>query len=189
MKTIILGMGNTLLSDDGIGIVIKRYLEKIISNENDVTLCETSWGGFKIIDLLAGFDYAVIIDSIKTGNKPQGFIHHYKPTDFLPTLRLTSYHDINFITALKLAEIMDAKIPQDIDIFAVEIDDNRSINEFINPDLWNSIKLCSKRIADTLFEKNIIKNKITDEQFSIINSPAELEKYYADDHEIFIYNN
>jgi hydrogenase maturation protease len=189
MKTIILGMGNTLLSDDGIGIVIKRYLEKILSHCTNVTFCETSWGGFKIIDLLAGFDYAVIIDSIKTGNKPQGFIHHYKPTDFLPTLRLTSYHDINFITALKLAELMDAKVPADIDIFAVEIDDNRSINEFINPSLWKSIKLCSMHIADVLFEKNIIHKKVSENKFSKINSADELHKYYADDHEIFVYNN
>lgn len=193
MKTIILGMGNTLISDDGIGIVSLRYLEKILSQSEDITFCETSWGGFRIIDLLEGFDYAVVIDSIKTGSKPAGSIYHYKPTDLLPTLRLTSYHDINFITALKLGEILNAKIPKDIDIFAIEVDDNRSINESINPALWESISECSRLVADKLFEKNIIKFKIPADKFLKINSADVMNLFYpekaADKIEIEIINN
>ncbi|RPI19122.1 MAG: hydrogenase maturation protease [Ignavibacteriae bacterium] len=180
MKTIILGMGNTLISDDGIGIVTLRYLEKVLSHCKEITFCETSWGGFRIIDLLEGFDYAVVIDSIKTGNKPTGSIYHYKPTDLLPTLRLTSYHDINFITALRLAESINAKVPSDIDIFAIEVEDNRSINETINPTLWNSIKECSQVIADKLFEKNIITFKIPAEEFIGIKSVDELDLLYPE---------
>lgn len=180
MKTIILGMGNTLISDDGIGIVTLRYLEKVLSHEEGITFCETSWGGFRIIDLLEGFDYAVVIDSIKTGGKPSGSIYHYKPTDLLPTLRLTSYHDINFITALKLAEALNARVPADIDIFAIEVEDNRSINETINPSLWNSIIECSQNIADKLFEKNILKFKISAEKFTKINSATELDLFYPE---------
>jgi hydrogenase maturation protease len=180
MKTLILGMGNTLISDDGIGIVTLRYLEKILSHESDITFCETSWGGFRIIDLLEGFDYAVVIDAIKTNNKPIGYIYQYKPSDLLPTLRLTSYHDINFITALNLAETMEAKIPSDIDIFAIEVEENRCINETINPSLWDSIVECSRKIVEKLNEKNILSSNIPDNKFLKINSVDNLNLYYTE---------
>jgi hydrogenase maturation protease len=80
MKTLILGMGNTLLCDDGIGIITKRYLEKILNASANVDFCETSWGGFKIIDILTGYDYAVVIDSIKTrtSDSPLEFLPRYQ---------------------------------------------------------------------------------------------------------------
>jgi hydrogenase maturation protease len=156
MKTLILGMGNTLLSDDGIGIITKRFLEKQLAYSHNIDFCETSWGGFRIIDLLKGYDYAIIVDSIKTNSNPVGYIHHLQPTDLLPSLRLTSYHDINFITALKLAEVLNEKVPASIDIFAIEIDDNITICENISPSLWSSIIKCSEDVLDSLIKHNIV---------------------------------
>jgi len=184
MKTLILGMGNTLLCDDGIGIIVKRYLEKNLNASDNVEFRETSWGGFKIIDLLSGYDYAIVLDSIKTGKKPQGYIHHLKPNDFLPTLRLNSYHDINFITALKLAEIFHAKIPGEIDIFAIEVKNNDIITEHIDPEIWDSIRNCSLEVMDRLSEKNMIERGNENAVFAGIHSEKELEEYYNEDHYI-----
>jgi len=184
MKTLILGMGNTLLSDDGIGIITKRYLEKNLGSNNNIDFSETSWGGFKIIDLLKGYDYTIIIDSIKTGLKPAGFINCLKPSDLLPTLRLTSYHDINFITAIKLAEQLGAKIASDIDIFAIEIEDNETIRESLNPMLIDSITECSKKITELLISHNIIPKRPAEEYLSRINSSVQIEELYYEELEL-----
>jgi hydrogenase maturation protease len=160
MKTLILGMGNTLLSDDGIGIIAKRYLETRLGNGFDLDFIETSWGGFRIIDLLSGYDYAIIVDSIKTNSKPLGYIHQLRPTDLLPTLRLTSYHDINFITALKLADELHAKMPSVIDIFAIEIEDNITICEELNHSLLDSVINVSAKIISLLKSKEILPENI-----------------------------
>lgn len=180
MKTLVLGMGNTLLSDDGIGIIIKRYLEKRLNGAREIDFVETNWGGFRIIDILSGYDYAVIIDSIKTAGKPQGYIHQLEADDLLPTLRLTSYHDINFATALKLAESIDAKIPSSIDIFAVEVENNYTISENLSPALWKSIAKCSALIIRQLSAKHIIKKAYT--ALPEITSIDELNKYYEEDY-------
>ena len=182
MKTLILGMGNTLLSDDGVGIIIKRYLEQMLVDVKDVDFCETSWGGFRIIDLLKDYDYAIVIDSIKTETKPEGFIHHLKPVDLLPTLRLTSYHDINFITALKLAESMSIKIPSDIDILAIEIEDNYTISEKLNPNIIQSIGKCSKEILRLLESKKIVVDEINVKDFDEINSMEDIKELYTEEH-------
>ncbi len=182
MKTLVLGMGNTLLSDDGIGIIIKRYLEKRLNGAKEIDFVETTWGGFRIIDILSGYDYAVIVDSIKTTSKPQGYIHHLKADDLLPTLRLTSYHDINFATAIKLAESMDSKVPDDIDIFAVEIENNYTISEHLSPVLWKSIKKCSEQIIRLLAAKRMLGGAKIHTSLPDITSADELDKYYEEDY-------
>ncbi|MFI5145416.1 MAG: hydrogenase maturation protease, partial [Ignavibacteria bacterium] len=181
MKTLILGMGNTLLSDDGIGIITKRFLERQLAHSYNIDFCETSWGGFRIIDLLKGYDYAIIVDSIKTNSKEPGYIHHLRPTDLLPTLRLTSYHDINFITALKLAEELNEKVPSSIDIYAMEIDDNLTICESINSSLWNSVIECSAYVLDLLIKHNIVSpdKKI----IPPLNTGELLNELYSEEYE------
>lgn len=187
MKSLVLGMGNTLLSDDGIGIIIKRYLEQKLNElsfngAREIDFAETSWGGFRIIDILTGYDYAIVVDSIKTTNKPQGYIHHLKTGDLLPTLRLTSYHDINFATALKLAETLNAKIPSDIDILAVEVENNYTITENINPELWKSIKKCSGQIIKLLAKHHILQGDKQYLELPDIKNSVDLIKYYADEY-------
>ncbi|MBN1633801.1 MAG: hydrogenase maturation protease [Ignavibacteria bacterium] len=177
MNALIMGMGNTLLSDDGIGIIIKRYLEQKMNSFNKIKFEETHWGGFRVIDLLRGFDYAIVIDSIKTGRVPEGEIHHLKTDDLLPTLRLNSYHDINFITALHLAKKMDYKIPSDIDILAIEIENNYTITENLNSVIRNSVITVSKKVIELLKSKGFI----TDERINFENefiSEEELKDYY-----------
>ena len=179
MKTVILGMGNTLLSDDGIGILTKRYLETRLRNDFDIDFIETSWGGFRIIDLLSGYDYAIIVDSIKTNTKPLGYVHHLHPNDLLPTLRLTSYHDINFATALKLAEELHAQMPKAIDIFAIEIKDNITICENLNNSLLDSIVNVSRKIIDLLKSKKVLPENI--EYSNIPITSNELKNLYDEE--------
>ena len=180
MKTLVLGMGNTILSDDAIGIIIKRYLEKYLEHSPGIDFEETSWGGFKIIDLFRGYDYVIVIDSIKTGRKDPGYIHKLKTTDLLSTLRLNSYHDINFITAIKLAEALDEKMPSDIDIFAVEVENNYTIKENLTPEIKNSIFKCSIQIVNSLKDKNIINNNFDINMLTEIETDDDLISLYKE---------
>jgi hydrogenase maturation protease len=173
-------MGNTLLNDDAIGIIVVRYLQSRLENFCDIDFKETSWGGFRIIDLLRGYDYCIILDSIKTGQSNIGFIHHLKTSDLLPTLRLNSYHDINFITALKLAETLNEKMPEDIDIFAVEVIDTLTITENLTAAVSDSIFECSKKVVETLIDKNLLDNKFELPKEDKIISEEDLRQLYSE---------
>jgi hydrogenase maturation protease len=139
---------------------------------------ETSWGGFRIIDLLREYDYAVIVDSIKTGTSLPGYIHHLKTSDLLHTLRLNSYHDINFISAIKLAESLDEKMPADIDILAVEIRNNFTISENLSDEIKKSIVECSCRVLDLLKCKNAIDDDFSESLFNEIETEEDLKFLY-----------
>ena len=181
MKILILGLGNTLISDDGVGIIVKRYLERKLLNFANIDFCESSWGGFRIIDLFKDYDYAIVIDAIKTETKPEGYIHRLKPADLLHTLRLTSYHDINFITALKLGESMSFKMPQDIDIFAIEIEDNYTIAETLSRKIIQTVGKCSTEIYKLLTSKRLIEDNIDINSFNEISSEVDLKELYKEE--------
>lgn len=70
MKTLVLGMGNPILCDDGVGIRVARVLlEK--PQLPDVTIEEFSLAGMDLLELLSGYDRAIIIDAIEAdGAKP-----------------------------------------------------------------------------------------------------------------------
>jgi hydrogenase maturation protease len=158
MKVIILGMGNTLLSDDGVGIVVVEELKKVIPKNHFIEIAETSWGGFRIIDLLAGFDKAIIVDSIKTGSKPPGTIHYFKPSDIVPSIRMVAFHDINFNTALEFAKQYGIPMPADISIYAIEVSDTETFSEKCTPFVQRAVKKCTKLILEEL-EKNMIQKE------------------------------
>jgi hydrogenase maturation protease len=181
MKILILGLGNTLISDDGVGIIVKRYLERKFQDVENVDFCESSWGGFRIIDLFQDYDYAIVVDAIKTETKPEGHIHRLKPADLLHTLRLTSYHDINFITALKLGESMSFKMPQDIDIFAIEIENNYTIAETLSSKIIQAVGKCSTEIYELLTSKKIIEDKIDKNLLNKIIPEADLKELYKEE--------
>ena len=63
MNTLILGIGNTILTDDGIGIKIAQKLKE---DNPELEVMETSEVGMALLELLDGYDKAIIIDSIKT---------------------------------------------------------------------------------------------------------------------------
>jgi len=64
-KTLVLGLGNSILTDDGVGCFVARELEGRLSYKG-VEIMESSVGGLGLLDLLAGYDKAIIIDAIHT---------------------------------------------------------------------------------------------------------------------------
>ena len=129
-KTLILGLGNDILSDDAIGPKLVYRLKPDLT-KMPISFLTASVGGMELLDLLHGFERVIIIDAIKTGNAVPGTVQHLTPDHFKETLHLSNFHDLSFLDALKFASKMDIDIPKQIDILAVEIvEDLNFSNEF-----------------------------------------------------------
>ncbi|GAW91115.1 hydrogenase maturation protease [Calderihabitans maritimus] len=127
-KTIVIGLGNPILADDGVGIYALQELQKSVAHP-DVTFMECSLAGFNLLDLLQGYQKAIIIDSIKTGKGEIGEVYRLDIDSLFSTVRLASVHEINFATALELGRMMDLDMPSDIEIYVVEVEDNSTFRE------------------------------------------------------------
>jgi len=78
MKTIVLGVGNPILSDDGVGIHVSQQIKQRIKDPN-VIVEEALTGGMNLLDLILGYDKAIIIDAVKTNGGRNGEVHRYPP--------------------------------------------------------------------------------------------------------------
>lgn len=115
--TIIIGIGNILLQDDGVGIRVIEQLE----NEKLPSTIELVDGGTSTLDTLGFFlDYkkVIIVDCLKANLQP-GTIYKIRPEDIKNYKKENlSIHDVQILEVVKMANMMD-KYPEVI-IFGIE---------------------------------------------------------------------
>ena len=149
MKTLVLGLGNPILSDDGVGNQVVRELEGRL-HQQGVTVRETSMAGLNLLELLAGYDRAIIIDAIQTVGGKVGQIYRLGPEALDATRHVASPHDVNFATALALGNKLDLALPKQIVIFAVEVADVSTFSEECTPAVRQAIPVCVEEIIQEL---------------------------------------
>lgn len=102
-NTVVIGIGNVLLSDDGAGIYAIRELEKR-SLPSGVSLIEGGTGGIEIMQHIQQGRNVLIIDSVDTGSKPGTIYKFYYDEASLSTETRISMHDLGPIEVCYLAE-------------------------------------------------------------------------------------
>ena len=149
MKTLVLGMGNPILSDDGVGIRVAQEVAKQL-NDPQVTIAETSEAGLRLLDSIVGYDKVLIIDAVQTEKGQAGQIYRMEPQDFSATKHPSSPHQINLATALELGKMLNLAMPQKITIFAVEVKDVTSFSEKCTPEVEQAIPEVVKMVLEEL---------------------------------------
>jgi hydrogenase maturation protease len=125
-STRILGMGNDILCDDAVGLLAARALKAELGSLVDVV--ETSEAGLALIELLEGYDSALILDAIKTDSVPVGTILEYTPDDFQKIVA-PSPHYAGLPEVLEMAKRLQLKFPHTIRVLALEVESPFEIHE------------------------------------------------------------
>jgi len=158
-KILVFGIGNELLTDDGIGPKLIQCLRKSHPNENLVY--ESAFvGGLDILDIIKGYSQVVFIDAIKTKNGIPGTIYLFTPNDFKETLHLSNLHDIKFLTAIELGRRLNYDIPATIKIIAIEIIEDRVYNDHFSPEIKKLYPAIHQKIGAYLIDKTKCKSTI-----------------------------
>jgi len=153
-NTLILGVGNDILTDDGIGPKIVEELRRDIQEEY-ISYLTVATGGLEILELIKDYDKVIIIDAIKTKDGIPGTVYHLTPSNFKETLHISSFHDVSFLTALKVGEKLDIHVPDQINIIAIEIvEDLTFSSEFSKPiaEKYSEIYMEVQRSVQDLIE-------------------------------------
>lgn len=138
-STIVLGIGNDILMDDGIGPRLVERLKAMNSN-NDVDYRSAFLGGLDLLDIIMDYKMVILIDAIKTPNGIPGAVYSYTPDDFKETLHLSNIHDTSFLTALSLGQSMGIHLSVDIHIIAIEIVEDRVFGDTYSSEIANQIE-------------------------------------------------
>jgi len=148
---LILGIGNDILSDDGIGPKIVQALKKDVDREN-ISFMTAASGGLDILELIKDYHKVIIIDAIKTKDGIPGTIYYLTPANFKETLHISSFHDVSFLTALKVADKLDIPVPQQIDIIAIEIVEDLTFSSEFSKAIADKYEVIYKEILDSVTE-------------------------------------
>jgi hydrogenase maturation protease len=70
LRTVVLGIGNTILSDEGVGVRAAEALQAAFELPADVEVIDGGTAGMELLGPLAGVDLLLVLDAIKAGREP-----------------------------------------------------------------------------------------------------------------------
>lgn len=128
-RVLVLGLGNTILSDDGVGIYAVRRLRELLRPSEPIDVEEAELGGFALMDLLEGYRAGVIVDAVEWKEQEPGTVRALDLAEFAPTARLAAGHQIDLPTALELGRTLQRPMPERVVIVAIQVLDPRLLGE------------------------------------------------------------
>ena len=111
LKIVILGVGNLLLSDEGVGVHVANELVKL-ELPPGVTVVEGGTDGFRLINVITEADRLIVVDAVKGGGAP-GSIYRFDINEVqnCPSGFKTSVHQIGILEVINLSGLI-GKTPQ-----------------------------------------------------------------------------
>jgi hydrogenase maturation protease len=129
MKTLVLGIGNNILGDDGVGIHVAREVAARLQN-TDVDVKETAAGGLNLLEIIRGYRRLILADAILTKNTESGKIHRITLQDLADTGKAFTPHGANLQTVLEVGNLLfPGEMPDDVVIYAIQTHDVDSVTD------------------------------------------------------------
>lgn len=164
IKTLVIGLGNPILGDDGIGWkVVERVEAELKGQREDLKFDYLSLGGLLLMENMEGYQDVLVVDSIITGTKPNGTIFSM-PLSRLPNLsagHTTAIHDTSLVTALDIGRKMGLVLPEDDNVWVVAVeteyvyDFSEELSEPVQAALPHAAKVVLDMLVNNLREEKI----------------------------------
>ncbi|MBN1678601.1 MAG: hydrogenase maturation protease [Candidatus Thermoplasmatota archaeon] len=149
MRKLVLGVGNPILSDDGVGIHVARALKA--RNLPGVEVEELPASGLELLDMVLDFDKVVIVDAIQTRGGVPGQIRILEEADFERAVHGSSPHGINIATALAMGrKVVPDRMPKEVVFVAVEAEDLINVSESLSSKVEAALPEIVKRVEKEL---------------------------------------
>ena len=153
--TLILGLGNDILTDDAVGLHVVRELRHRLADEPDIAVEETCEMGLALLDFFVGRRAVIIVDSIQTGRVASGTIHEVDTTQ-LKQLTGRTPHFLGVGETLALGRHLGLPMPEHVKVFAIEVADPFTLGTEMTaaiaqaiPDVVKRLVTIARQLAET----------------------------------------
>jgi len=153
MKTIVIGLGNPILGDDGVGWKVAEEISGLVLSKSDSIVVDClSVGGLSLMEHMIGYNRAILVDTLQTGLHPPGTVIQMQLEDLPDQLagHLVSAHDANLKTALQLGREMGVELPEQITIVGIEAQHVYDFTEVLSPDVMAAVPQAVQLVSDIL---------------------------------------
>lgn len=173
MKNIIIGVGNLLFKDEGVGLYAAKYLQENFEFDEDLEIMEGGTLGFKLMTYFQEYDNVIILDTVSIEDKA-GEMYRL-PSEVL--LGLGQYrktaHEVEIVEMLEICSVLDKHaevtilgiIPEDI--VSVEIGLTKTIEDKFEDFIAQALKECE---SIGMKAKRVNNKTIKDVAFELIGS-------------------
>jgi hydrogenase maturation protease len=156
MKTLVLGLGNELYGDDGVGIHVVRELGKEFESAKkkkgrlrNIDFEECSLSGLALLEVIVGYDTMFIVDTIKKANASTGKIHILEEKD-LRYIPGPSPHYISVPQTLEIGRRLQLKVPSRVKVVAVEAKNMYNLGEGLTEEMKKAVPEIAKKVKSIL---------------------------------------
>jgi len=147
VRTLVLGLGNEYAGDDAIGILAVRALREDLTGAADTL--ESAASGLALIEVFAGYDRAVVVDSIRTGRAPAGTITEMGLADVGPVIA-PSLHQAGIPELAAVARRLGLGFPTQTRVLAVEVAEPPTFGAPLSPPVAAAVGLVGARVRAQL---------------------------------------
>lgn len=157
MKMIIVGLGNPILGDDGVGWKVIEEIKKQLPADLPVDMECLSLGGIGLMEHLIGYDRAIIVDSFIADAEDMGsiLIHKLEEMPNYSAFHITSVHDTSLQNAFQLGREMGAHLPEEVIVIGIAIQRIHDFGECISPQVAETVPQAAHITLNFLKEKMV----------------------------------
>lgn len=148
MKTLLLGLGNELYGDDGVGLHVARRLKEEAARA-EVEIEESSVSGLALLDVVVGYDRLIIIDTIKRAAPVPGKVHILGEPD-IRAIPGPSPHYVSIPQMLEIGRRAGLHVPSRIQVVAVEAKDVYRLGEGLSAEIQETLPVIIQKVKDLL---------------------------------------
>ena len=144
----ILGVGNILYCDDGVGIRVIEKLEAEYEFPDNVILVDGGVLGINLLGIISQAGKLLVVDTVMNKGNP-GDLHRLESHE-IPNriLAKNSLHQVDMIEALTLCKCLD-HVPETT-IIGIEPKDLNSLSEFLTPEISARLEDLTQKVLDEL---------------------------------------
>lgn len=123
-KTLIIGLGNPILGDDGVGWAVADEVAKQLPANTPIEIEKLSLGGLSLMERVSGYRRVILIDALQSGSQPIGRVSVFPLKELHHPFsgHSASAHDTSLLTALDTGRRLGVPLPNDDEIMVVAIE-------------------------------------------------------------------
>ena len=153
MKTLVLGIGNDILGDDGVGIHIVRKLMPLVKNA-DITVEESAASGIALLERIRGYQRLIIADALLTDKTEAGKIHRLTLEDISTTNNSFTAHEAALAATIELGNsLFPGEMPTEVVVYAVQTRDVKQVTGKMTPVVKAAVPHAVKMIMAEIGEE------------------------------------
>ena len=152
-NTAILGFGNPVRSDDGVGCMVIDELKKRLGETPDgISLIDMGTSAFEVLFQLKGHERIILVDGVINTGEPDGTLYRLPASAVNASIQedpMVFLHSLKWDQALSYAKkILGAEYPDDISVYLISVSNTR-----LDLGISDAVQQAGKKVTDLILEE------------------------------------